>query len=77
MWPGNQACIDRLKTDALRGRKPGVLACIITSSFIPHSDNVHSMLDLIHSSQPTGGLFALFVKKPGCFSKPVKFRSVR
>lgn len=73
MWAGNQASrlIGR-KTDKLWGRKREVVPCMIMYSFIPLPDNVHSMLGLIHSSQSTGGLFTLFVKKPLCFLKPVK-----
>lgn len=74
MWAGNNQASRLIgrKTDKLWSRKREVVPCMIMYSFIPHSDNVHSMLGLIHSSQSTGGLFTLFVKKPLCFSKPVK-----
>lgn len=73
MWAGNQASglIGRL-TDKLWGKEREVVACIIMYSFIPHSDNIHSMLGFIHSWQSTRGLFTLFIKKSLCFSKPVK-----
>lgn len=45
---------------------------MIMYSFIPHSDNVGSMLGVIHSSQSTRGLFTIFVKKSLCFSNAVK-----
>lgn len=48
------------------------MACIIMYSFIPLTDNIHSMLGFIHSSQSTRGHFTLFVKKSLCLPKPVK-----
>lgn len=73
MWAGNQASrlIGRI-TDKLWGKEREVVARMVMHSFIPHSDNVHSMLGLIHPSQSTRGLFTLFVKKSLCVSEPVK-----
>lgn len=75
MWPGNQA--DRFDTQEDRQAvRQEERSCALHDNALihpPHSDNVHSKLGLIHSSQTTGGLFLYLLKSHAAFLNTLRF----